>query len=250
MAESPVPSFSSVLEYLHLTLRYIASGFVAVAAFLFLYHPTKIDFADNSWFMVFLTATIGIITYAFHFATLDKIFYGWSIAKFLKRNKGFIPEVLETQIRDWAQIKKIDLKDEDLKLKKKWWIWSNHKHNSKLKRYILFAMANQRYLRSTKQSHALSEISNGLERRLALLNFLYCSFYQIVLLSVYYIIMNMIIPHCMVSIAQFSRLIMMLFFSVGLMISAIKFNRRICSREMWMIVKFGQEIGKGEILSN
>jgi len=242
MAESSAPTFTSILEYLHLTLRYIASGFVAVGVYIFLYNPEITEFKDQSWFLTFITATIGIITYGLHFATLDKIFYGWSIMHFLKNNKNFIPEILKEQICQWQVAKGspgFEKKDILAKLnKEKFW---GIKSNTKIKRYILFALANQTYLRSISKNEALAAMQNQVEKRLALLNFLYCSSYQIIIILLYFGI-NRFKLHAAVYWPDAIKVITLIVFAAAILYSAILFNRRICGREMWLIQNFPQEI--------
>ena len=276
MADPSAKSFTPILEYLHLALRYIASGFVAVGVYIFLYKPCFEEFKDLSAFLVFITATIGIITYGLHFATLDKVFYGWSIIHYLKKNQCFIPAILKTQIIDWQNAKKNGgfLESDILKyLDKEYALkmpenkaaraivrvllpskklrkflrdkpFFRIKTNNRIKRYLLFALASQTYLRNISNDESLVKLQSHVEKRLALLNFLYCSFYQIVVITLYFTI-NKLFPVYSLSEPEKVKIALLAIFAFLLIYSAIRFNRRICSREMWLVENYSQKVEKG-----
>lgn len=236
-------TISNVLEYLLIALRYIASGFVAMAVYAYFYMPEYQEIKDLGGSLILVAATIGIITYALHFATMDKIFNGCSIQNFLDKNKLYLPEILKKQIYDWDQAKGesgfITKEDNTYKLNyKKYQTFFNHK----IKRKILFALSNQAYLRSLSNNQVLVSMQKQLEKRLALLNFLYCAFYQLVIIDLYYLLSN--IPFCKGDADFFLKFSMIIIVAIIFIFSVRRFNNRICEREMWMAENYGQNIEK------
>lgn len=241
-SEQSTPTLTSILEYIHLTLRYVASGFVAVGIYVFLYDPEITEFKDLSAFLVFMAAVIGIITYGLHFATLDKIFYGWSIIRYLEKNNSFLPVVLTEQIVDWQKTQGLaDFENENILKGLDDFGIEGAEARDTIKRYILFSMANQTYLRIISKNELLVSLQNQVEKRLALLNFLYCSCYQIVVITLYFSITKPVDLSDLTSDDTIRVYILFLF--AGLILySAFRFNVRICGREMWLIENFPQKV--------
>lgn len=245
MAESPLPTLSTVIEYIQVALKYIASGFIAVGTYMYLYPHQKISIPENSWFLILLASAIGTVTYAIHFATLDKFFNKLSLEYFLKKNKDFIPKILKTNIKKWESKKGNDLKKSEIKLE-------NFKHT---KSKITFALANQNYLRLMCNKKEVLILQHNFERRIALLNFLYCSFYQVAFLTIYFIVIEWADWQFSKTTklgdfdsVECSKLVVLIVFAVILLYSAIEFNKRICSREMWIVSNFPQEIPTQKII--
>lgn len=252
MEDSSKSILTSILDYLLIALRYIASGFVALAVYTYLYNPQLTEMKGIGGILIFAAATIGIVTYALHFATLDKVFYGICVKKFVIETNGFLPAILYTQINDWEKAKgknDFDFKQVvEKRYKKKTEEVNNEEENTtevfsqnKIKRKILFALANQTYLRSLSNNKMLSEMQKQVEKRLSLLNFLYCSLYQIVIITLYFTITH--IDTNATIYWPYVWKILLLFAIAGLFLySAYKFNCRICSREMWLVQNFEQSV--------
>ncbi len=245
MADSSTTGIKTLLDYIHIFLRYIASGFVAVGVYFYLYSPALPNLKDDGMFLVFVTATIGFVTYALHYATLDKVFYAWSVMYFLKQGgmKNLPPE-LSNQIVNWERLKG----DSDFKQGKIFEGISQGQilrtnFNGAVKRKLLFALASQTYLRNLADNPKLKSIQTQVESRLAMLNFLYCSFYQVTFILLVFSLKNFDFSLSFNETLVF-KFVLLLLLDLLLIVSAIKFNRRICCREMWLVFNFPQTIEK------
>lgn len=184
-------------------LRYVASGFVAMAAYIFLYEKPLQSFEKGSWYYLLLTASIGLLTYAFHIAWLDKVFYrciSWWVNRGSTKNEN-------------AQLN-MEIKESG--------------------RGLMFALASQTYLRVISDDRQVNALQNELEKRLALNCFLYCSLYQIGAILVYAYFRKMSIFKLEFQLLSALFLLMLVF--------AIRFNLRICRREAWVVSKFYQQV--------
>jgi Tfp pilus assembly protein PilO len=87
----------------------------------------------------------------------------------------------------------------------------------------------------------LSEMQKQVEKRLSLLTFLYCSFYQIAIITIYFTITHFNINESWYW-PYFWKILLLLLIAVLFWYSAYKFNCRICSREMWLVQNFEQSV--------
>lgn len=227
---------STVLEYLQLGLRYVASGFVSVGIYMFLYPQQHIDVSKDSWFLLLLSAALGTITFALHFATADKYFIGRSLGSFYENNNRYIPEILIKHINQWQIVKnQAQIKFEGDKL------------NQAQKAKIIFAMANQNYLRLMSSKPEIKVLQSDFQSRKSLVDFLYCSFYQICALILLFLVQEVSTQTGAGHFFDFdmlkvSRIGILVAFGIGLLLAANKFNNRICSRNMWIITNYPQEL--------
>lgn len=228
---------STVLEYLQLGLRYVASGFVSVGIYMFLYPKQQIDVSNDSWFLLLLSAALGTITFALHFATADKYFIGKSLDHFYKSNNKYIPTILKKHINQWQSAKGengIEFKNETL--------------DKAQKAKIIFAMANQNYLRLMSADPQIKVLQSDFQSRKSLVDFLYCSFYQICALILLFLVQETFTQieagylFGDIDWVKISRIGLLGLFGIGLLLAANKFNNRICSRNMWIITNYGQEL--------
>ncbi|HYE54985.1 MAG TPA: hypothetical protein VD996_09090 [Chitinophagaceae bacterium] len=229
--------FRDAFEYLFLALRYIASGFVCVGVYMFLY-DLPLTFEDNSWFLLFLTSAIGLITYAFHFATLDKKFYIRSAYSVYKESKHVAREV-QAAIRHCDELLGVN------------------KHASGFNKgdvepkELFFALSTQTYLRTISESRTVRDLQYQMEKRLAFLNFLYCSFYQVVVLVSYFIVRSVVVGGwATIGKEDWIRIFFLGTGAFILFISTRIFNKRICKREIWAIITFYQCVPSGAAAPN
>ncbi len=106
---------------------------------------------------------------------------------------------------------------------------------------ILFVLATQTYLRLSSKDTVVLKIQELLERRLAFLNFLYCSGYQMLLIFFYFLAHDLLAKEPAKknpgNIHPDFLLNMGIVVTGGILLlyCSYRFNRRISRREMWAI---------------
>ncbi|GEM_PF-2977325 len=223
MEELNVKPVQQIMDAITSILRYVASGFVALVVYIFLYDKPLNTFAEGSWFFLLATASLGILTYAFHISFLDKIFYRRIAYKVFIASTGNTEEKLKAALADFGIVfqNKEEIKSADL----------------------TFALVSQTYLRNISENQQVKVLQHEMEKRLSLLCFLYCSFYQVTIIILYFLCTyfyfnmgNICWPYVL------SKIIPLLIIDVSLLVFALKFNKRICLRDAWAVTNFYQKV--------
>lgn len=214
-------------ESISILLRYIASGFIGLLLYMFLNNIKDVIISKDSLFLVLLAATVGLITYSFHIAWLDKVIYKWHAFKIFK-DGGHNVEKLQQAIKDCEKKLSIENNSETFDKEKV------------TKEGLKFALLTQTYLRNISKDEQIQKLQNLLEQRLALLSFLYCAIYQIIGVLTYYILTKRIVYQNNYSPHEYLNLGVTILILILLAIAVFKFDRRICKRELWAIAEFYQ----------
>lgn len=217
----------TVLDSMSVLLRYIASGFIGLLVYMFLFGLNDKEISKDSWFLVIVAASIGLLTYGFHVAWIDKLFYKFHLHAIFKqhRKKNMIPEKIKKAITT------------SLKFKHEGGFNANNVTCEDLQ----FAFFSQSYLRNTSDNGRIGRLQNFLEKRMALLSFLYGIIYQTTIVLLYFLADRLFLNN-----AQFTRVDLLKgpVVFVGLVVLCFctsMFDRRICKREFWVIEHFYQE---------
>ncbi len=222
--ENTIKAFSDSLTKI---LRYIASGFIGLIAYMFLNNIQQVIISKDSLFLVIVAASMGLVTYAFHNAWLDKVLYKWHAFKIFEED-GYNVVNLQNSIKDC-----------DSKLAK-------DKHKDKFEKEIVskeelkFALLTQTYMRNISTDEKIVKLQALLEQRLALLSFLYCTLYQIIAVSIYFVLNKYFVQNNIYGKIEKLNLVIVIFIIIILIIAVYKFDRRICKREIWAISQFYQ----------
>lgn len=235
MEEAVILNMKQIVDSVSVVLRYIASGFIAVLAYVFLFGIELSSFGEHSWYLVFLSASIGLITYAIHVAFLDKIFYKNSAFNLYQKSNKCVPELQEALIEC----------DRKMGFDK----FSSGFDKGKVdKDDLVFTLVSQTYRRSASENRTIKNLQRLMEQRLALLSFIYCSFYQVSVVLIYFatitLLVNGIETICKISIINF------LFLFAGnvlLFVFSRAFDKRICKREIWALIEFNGSINHGKL---
>ncbi|HPF96972.1 MAG TPA: hypothetical protein PLZ00_06090 [Mangrovimonas sp.] len=218
-----------IFDSISVILRYIASGFIAVLAYMFLYNDSSFINSDSFWFLLFLSVSIGLITYAIHIAYLDKVFYRYVAYRLFKKSSNIVV-ALQAAILDCDTKMGYD-KHQSRKFDK-----SKVDEND-----LIFALLTQTYLRNVSENVIVKNLQRLMEKRLALLSFIYCSFYQIAILIIYFAITEGVLHrHGTITEEQITNLIFLSIGAILMLIFGISFDKRICVRDIWAVVQFYQ----------
>jgi hypothetical protein len=221
----------SFFDYISIALRYIIAGFVCLVVLLYidtsLYDKILLGNITNQHLLVtlFLAGLAGIMTYALHYAFLDKIFYWITLVAYSVTRK--FPENLRTDVKNWN------------KLHYKWrngWIASK---NWSHQREYLFSLVSQTYLRKVSTDLKVRELQKEMETKLALLMFLYGCCYATIIFPLLYKWLSI----TNISADRVTTIRIIGFIILGL---ALRFDWRITLREIWICQNFYQNIDKTE----
>jgi hypothetical protein len=223
-----------VFENFHQALRYIASGFITFAVLSFLNWEIWQDFLNGSeyvtLFYLLFIIILGILNYAIHIAFLDKLFYRLVIYLYFRCHK--IPEIITDSISEWDEKTTINGS-----LKKP----SSKKPYSKKISFVLFS---QTYLRKISEKNSVRGIQSEIDKRLALLMFLYCSSYSLIIIPVLYLIKHKICEHTFPDsdfCTFWIKILSLIGFGVFVLIIGLTFDKRILKREIWALEYFPQK---------
>lgn len=217
--------FSNIIDYLHLLLRYILSGFVSIVVLMFVNYQANVKFQQmwiqSGWSVIILAGVAGILIYTIHLALFDKYFYRLSIYDFKSSRK--LPSIISQEIS-------LHTKD---------YLEQKSKNDLKTERTlnILFALVSQTYLRKNSADESVRRIQHDMETRFALLTFLYCSFYSLVFIPLAFFIFKKSFTGHFIST---DRCYLSIFAGLLVLIAAINFNFRITRREMWVVKHYPQ----------
>jgi len=214
-----IENLRSIADYLNIALRYIASGFICMLLYIYLFSYnasyTGNQIAQHETILLSIAAVLGFLIYAIHRAYIDRVFYKWSISRYLFRNG--IPEKV---INKWKMENTIlnALKFRIISLRKlRCAITHSFINNGKdaiNKNYtnkvyeaeeshcpycnardiielMFFELYTQGYYREASKSKRINILNKKLDDRYAMLAFLYCSAYSCILFSSSYIIVSL-----------------------------------------------------------
>ncbi len=225
-----IQTVKQVTESVSVLLRYIASGFIAVLAYIFLYTDYTYLQINNAWVLVILAASIGLITYALHISLLDKLFY-----------KGKAYRLYEQYAHKCENIKNAIAENAKIMNEKNSPDCCIHRPMTKSE--YIFILQTQTYLRNASLNDTVKHIQRQMEQRLSLLAFLYCTLYQIIILIVYFLVTKFVIPENNEITSEQAVNCSFLIIGVCILVAFThKFDYRICRREIWAIAQFYQSV--------
>lgn len=220
-------TIKDLFDYLQIILRYIAAGFVTIVVLMLVdsnlreYYLSL--FKDYFWMMTMAVGVTGILIYAMHHACLDSIFYKLSVWLFKKNYT--IPDVLLNDINVNNTIVFTPRMDKK----------NTNGTDSSLppsSSQIIFSLMSKSIIRKSGGSLFLRNFQKELETKLAILMFLYGSFYSMTL-----------IPWCYKLIAlslhkdsTIDCKMLFVFTIIGLIIGAMAllFDYNLTKRECWL----------------
>ena len=211
-------STKNILDYINILLRYVASGLVAVFTYMYVKGygiDSCKDYKETSTVILLLTVAgvIGLFAYSIHHALIDKCLYYLSISFYLKNNRA--PDNLKKITEGWN--KKTNLK---------------RKIRARMNRGFMFQLINQTYLRKSSENKQLSNIQKEISSSLAVLNFLYCSLYFLIIIPTYFYF----------RLGSNKDLIYNVYFLAGMVfLSAVSYDYSTTRREMWVVDNFFQD---------
>ena len=224
----------NIFYNIQIILRYVVSGFISVIVIGYLdngcYDYLKDISSISPWILVALSAILGIITYGIHQAIFDKLFYQFFICRYLKNHT--LDTNLSKQIRTWIT----DTQNNDKPNEDKIVAEINKASN------IRFALFSQTYLRRSSEDPIIVGIQKELDKKLAMLNFLYCTFYSLCFISLIIMFKHLMLESKDCGLYHPDRIIGVLILSGVVIFSAGLYDYRTTVREMWVIKHFFQEI--------
>ena len=246
----------AVLDYLQFLLRYIVAGIIAVLVCIYI-DESCFKMLDQLLYsspvtVAIITCTIGVLIYAVHQALPDKIFYWICLGCYTAWHK--LPDALEDGINNWNRLSgKIpeSKKPEPDTTTEKTGFWATIKKIlSFIQRHnmIMFGLFGQNYLRKASDDPQVKSIQGGMENKLALLNFLYCTFYVMLFIPLFFLFKHDMIcgqmqcSHDVISIRSKISMIS----SAVILLLALLFDYRIVKREMWTVQYFFQAAQAGK----
>jgi hypothetical protein len=214
-------------DYLQVLLRYIASGIVTVMLIVYV-HDKSLQFCSNyleksPWAVLVLAGTIGVLIYAIHHSVLDKLFYALSI--FIYRCRRKVPVRLIEAVKTYH--KATSKSRLPAKGNENYW-------------RLKFALFTQCYLRRSSKVDFIVSIQQEVDKKLALLNFLYCCFYSfsgIVIAFLY----NYYFDTAAAEKFNSERVYQIAIGAVILLFGAVCYDYEITKREFWLIENWFQE---------
>ena len=225
----------SIADYLNILLRYVIAGIVTVLVLCYVDDKCNAYFHNiillSPWLLFAIACMLGLLIYSIHQSLFDWLFHIICIRIYKIRHK--VPADLEDQIKAWLKVARKDIKDIDAK--------------SKSAYNMRFELFNQTYLRRASKNNQTLIIQGEMDKKLALLNFLYCATYSLMLSPIMlYIKYHFIDGHQITEMFQYGFHLYRLqgVFICGLIIlcSAVFFDYRTTKREIWASIYFFQEI--------
>lgn len=221
-----------ILDMFSMFLRYIASGFVGLIVYTFLFWDDLKDlesslFSENTWLWLVLAASLGLITYTIHKAHLDVHLHAHHLYILLTKKKLSVTKSFENYL-----LKGYRCFDPDGKLSYEKLIESPMN--------IRFSCKSQSFLRCISSDKKIERLGHQLSERYAFLAFTYCAFYQSAIVLLYFLAVKLGVESGMSDI-ELLKSIMTAIIIVFVFWCAYNFDRKICKREIWIISEFGQD---------
>lgn len=196
---SLVEMLEKLLSHIDALLRYIAPGFVAL--FTLMAVKANIDLFQYypTWAIMVLAALIGVTIYSLHTAVIVQVL-GWAVIKFhlWKKHHPFVPD--------------------------------NYSTLSVFR--VSFNLDTERWLRRSSRDERVRNLQMELDKWSAMLNFLYCSSYLLIVIPLY------LVDSQSKPISNWWHLfcigVFMLFFAI---ISSF----RIINRQFWIVKTYPQD---------
>ncbi len=227
---SGIPATKAILYSLSLVMRYVASGFIGLMVYTFLFwsdvcKSKNLDFLSNPWFLIILAASLGLITYSVHKAFLDSYFHAMHLKTLLTKKRFHVTEPFKKRMlegyRAFNATKKIQY--EDL-------------IKSKMK--IRFSVKSQGFLIGMSDDPKIVRLKQQLRERYDMLTFTYCTLYQSTATLLFFLLSKLIL-HETFPKAEVLKVVILFLIIVFLFFSIFKYDRRLCKREIWVISEFG-----------
>jgi len=210
----------STIEYLKTAVRYLASGFVTIVAFIVLKNDAPISFPkdDQIWYALILAGIIGLLIYSFHAAIGDDFLYKYALKKVLK---------------DWRKSRDLPCHFTD----------PDNLKNS------MFTLTQYRYMREGTTNPKHQAIQRRLDQELTFLVFLYASSYPLLLLPIYKLVYIWIDKKSVFS-EEFDFVSLLSFlFGLALLWSGHVLDRKLTAWEIWFLDNFQTRIiSRDEVL--
>lgn len=221
-----------ILSTFSVVLRYIASGFIGLLVYSFLFWKEIISEIKNmdhhlisgsTWLILIAAASLGLITYSIHRAHFDILFHSYHLKKILNKKKYELSDTFKQAIRDSYNC-----------------FDSGHKMSEKelfeSKKKIRFGCMSQSFLRHISEDKKIVRLQALMDERYAMLAFTYCAIYQSVIVSLYCLSSKLVAG----DFSKFDgfKLSVVACITFIVWLCVCKFDRRICKREIWVISNF------------
>ncbi len=225
-------NIKQILNTFSMFLRYIASGFIGLMVYLFLFWDDIKDLKvppilENIWFLLILAASLGLITYSVHKAYLDVQLHAHHLKALLRKKNFHVTESFKNYMllgyRCFSSGENLSY-DDLIKSRMK----------------IRFSCKSQSFLRGISTEKNIRRLELQLNERYAFLAFVYCAFYQSTLVLLYFFAVKFIVERQIYSIEVLKFILTAAIVSF-VFYCAYKFDRKICKREIWVISEFGQD---------
>jgi hypothetical protein len=224
----------SIADYLNILLRYVIAGIVTVLVVCYADNKCNVYFHNillvSPWLIFAIACMLGLLIYSVHQALFDWLFHVICIRIYKIRHE--VPTDLEDQIKKWLKLTRKD---------------KNIKDKSKSVYNMRFELFNQTYMRRASANSQTLSIQTEMDKKFALLNFLYCATYSFLLSPVLlYVKYHFIDGHQISQMFQYGFHLYRLqgIFICGLisLCAALLFDYRTTKREIWASIYFFQEI--------
>jgi hypothetical protein len=224
----------SIADYLNILLRYVIAGIVTVLVLCYADDQCNAFFHKiillSPWLLFAIACMLGLLIYSVHQALFDWLFHVLCIRIYKIRHE--VPADLEGQIKAWLKLVRKD---------------KNIRDKSKSVYNMRFELFNQTYLRRASKNNQTLCIQGEMDKKLALLNFLYCATYSLLLSPILlYVKYHFIDGH---QISQMFQYGFHLYRLQGIFIcgqislsAALLFDYRTTKREIWASIYFFQKI--------
>lgn len=229
---SGIPATKAILYSLSLVIRYVASGFIGLMVYTFLFWKDVCNlddpyFVDSPWFLIILATSLGLITYSIHKAFPDSYFHAMHLKILLTKKRFHVTESFKKTL-----VKGYRCFDSNNKI--------SYEDLIKSKMKIRFSVKSQDFLISISSDQRIIRLRQQLRQRYDMLTFTYCTLYQSTATLLFFLMSKVILQESfsnpeLMKLSILSLIIFFLFFSV------YRFDRRICKREIWVISEFGQD---------
>lgn len=265
-------NLKTIVDYVNLALRYLASGLVFVLIWFVLFDKDKIQrfktATENETLILCAAGVLGVIIYSVHKASFDRKFYKESMLKYIRKNgmPQFMIDAyhLNTHIIDHVK-SKISLdkklehrghdKEPDLDANKTDFssLRTEEQVNANCPFYyrkmvlgqMIFELYTQSFLRAASTNPRVKVIVCKMEDRYAMLAFMYCVFYACIIVSTVHfalLAVPMLIHKDCIQLKDVWQYI--LFYGVGFffLFLAQKFSYRLLRREIWIVENYKMEL--------
>lgn len=216
-------SLKEIFGAVEIILRYVVSGFIALLSLSYLDNvcfDLLCDFSLISPWLIFgIAIIVGISLYAIHQALFDKFFYQRCLITYLKK-RVLDPRLYSDVVERRKQLNEVK---------------SNESSGNISATEIRFELFSQSYLRRASGNETILAIQKIMDQKLALLNFLYCASYSLLI--------SLILGFGHQFFSENSRITTLDFFHFGVILAilvvtimaAFRLDLRVTEREMWAI---------------